>query len=348
MLYRRAIRPLLFARGRDPETIHDDVLRLLAWASRAPSLVNALQTVSGGRLSDPRLARQVFGLSFPTPIGLAAGFDKNGVAAPALAALGFGFIEIGTLTFHAQPGNPRPRLFRLPADAALINRMGFNNQGAEAVAAHLAAASRPAIPLGISLGKSSVTPLDEAPADYLASLDRLYAFGDYFAVNVSSPNTPGLRALQDRERLDALLAALTARRRELADARDEPRRKPILVKVSPDLEEDALAAVVAVCLAHEVDGLIATNTTLAREDLTRPIAEAGGLSGRPLHRRAVRVVRQLHALAGDRLPLIGCGGITTAQDARDFLDAGAALLQLYTSFIYEGPGIARRLALGLV
>ncbi|HEY7985145.1 MAG TPA: quinone-dependent dihydroorotate dehydrogenase [Ktedonobacterales bacterium] len=347
MLYQRAIRPLLFARGRDPERIHDEVLGLLAWVARDATLTGALARATGAARPDPRLAREVFGLRFPTPIGLAAGFDKNGIAAPALAALGFGFIEIGTITRHAQPGNPRPRLLRLPADGALINRMGFNNAGAAAVAERLARLPRPPVPLGISLGKSKITPLEDAPADYLASLDLLHPYADYFAINVSSPNTPGLRALQDGDRLDALLAALVERLRERAAAAGRARPKPMLVKLSPDLADDALAALVEVCLARGVDGLIATNTTLAREGLRAPTAEEGGLSGRPLAVRTLRVVRRLRALAGDRLPIIGCGGLATPADARALLDAGATLLQLYTSFIYEGPGIARRLARAL-
>jgi dihydroorotate dehydrogenase len=348
LLYRRAVRPLLFARARDPEVVHEETLRLLALVSRSPALTRALALAAGAAGADTRLEREVWGLRFSNPIGLAAGFDKNALAIPALAALGFGFVEIGTVTRYGQPGNPRPRLFRLPDDAALINRMGFNNAGATAVAARLARLPRLGVPLGISLGKSKVTPLDAAEDDYLASLEALYPYGDYFAVNVSSPNTPGLRALQERPRLDALLAALTDRLRVLSTGAGRARAKPLLVKVAPDLEDHALADVVDVCLARGVAGLIATNTTLARDGLAQPCAQAGGLSGRPLHQRAVRVVRRLRELAGDRLPIVGCGGIASLDDAQRFLDAGATLLQLYTSLIYEGPGIARRLARGLL
>jgi dihydroorotate dehydrogenase len=353
MLYRRAIRPALFAAARgDPEAIHERVLGMLAYISRHPALTRALamaMTAGGERGAMQAGGRAVFGLRFPNPIGLAAGFDKNAVAVPALAALGFGFIEVGTITRYAQPGNPRPRLFRLPADGALINRMGFNNAGAEAVARHLAALPAVRVPLGVSLGKSKATPLVEAVEDYLASLDALYPHADYFAVNVSSPNTPGLRALQERERLDALLAALVVRLRERATAEGRTTSKPLLVKVAPDLDEGALDDVVAVCLERGASGLIAVNTTTSREGqgLQAPrerLEEAGGLSGRPLLPRAVAVVRRLHARAGDRLPIIGCGGVTTGEDARRMLDAGAALVQLYTAFIYEGPGIAQRLA----
>ncbi len=345
-LYRALVRPVLFRAG-DAEAMHARVLAGLAWLSRHPALTRGLRAACAlGMPGEPGLEREVFGLRFPTPIGLAAGFDKNAIAIPALAALGFGFVEVGTITRLAQPGNPRPRLFRLPAEEALINRMGFNNEGAEAVAARLARLPQAPIPVGISIGKSKVAPLEEAAADYLAALDQLYPYGDYFAVNVSSPNTPELRALQERGRLDTLLAALTARLSERAHAEGRASAKPLLVKVSP------LEAVVEVCLAHGAAGLIAVNTTIARAPLGTDIApalreEPWGLSGRPLRARALEVVRVLHRLAGGRLPIIGCGGIATVDDARRMLDAGAVLLQLYTGFIYEGPLLARHLARGL-
>jgi dihydroorotate dehydrogenase len=353
VIYRRLLRPALFnVAGRDPEAIHERVLGGLARVSASPRMTRPLARVAALTWpGDLGRARAVFGLRFPHPVGLAAGFDKNGRAVPALAALGFGFIEIGTITRHAQPGTPRPRLFRLPSDEALINRMGFNNDGADAIARRLARMPESSVPLGISLGKSKVTPLEDAVADYLASLDRLYPWADYFAVNVSSPNTPGLRALQERDRLDALLAALQTRLRERAEELGE-RVKPLLVKVAPDLDEAALDEVVAVCLARGVSGLIAVNTTISRDGLSADVPaavrdEAGGLSGRPLFPRAVEVVRLLARRSEGRLPIIGCGGIFTVDDAQQMLDVGASLLQLYTSFIYEGPGIARRLARGL-
>jgi dihydroorotate dehydrogenase len=353
VIYRHVLRPALFSvAGGDAEAIHERVLGMLARASASPMLTRALARFAAvawpGDLGQPR---EVFGLRFPHPIGLAAGFDKNARAVPALAALGFSFIEIGTITQHAQPGNPRPRLFRLPSDQALINRMGFNNDGADAIAKRLARQPKSPVPLGISLGKSKVTPLEDAVADYTASLDRLYPWADYFAVNVSSPNTPGLRALQERDRLDALLASLLARLHVRALAEGE-RVKPLLVKVAPDLDEAALAEVVEVCLARGASGLIAVNTTISRDGLSDGASatlrdEPGGLSGRPLHARAVAVVSTLARQTEGRLPIIGSGGIFTVDDAQRMLDAGASLLQLYTSFIYEGPGIARRLARGL-
>jgi dihydroorotate dehydrogenase len=354
MLYRRAIYPALVRLGGgDPETAHERVLAALAFVSRSPALTRALEiAMSLGQPDTTSLAREVFGLRFPHPVGLAAGFDKNGVALHALAALGFGFIEAGTITRVAQPGNPRPRLFRLLQDEALINRMGFNNEGATAITARLKRMRTLPVPLGLSLGKSKVTPLEEAAADYLASLDALYPHGDYFAVNVSSPNTPGLRDLQDSARLDALLEALIQRLRERANLEERATPKPLLVKVAPDLDEAALEHIADICLARDVSSLIAVNTTLDRGGLSAdtPVTlcnQSGGLSGRPLHARAVEVVRFLSQHSGGRLPIIGCGGIFTADDAKRMLDAGASLLQLYTGFIYQGPAIARQIARGL-
>jgi dihydroorotate dehydrogenase len=354
MIYRRVVRPALFRfGGGDPEAVHERTLGGLALVSQSGALTRGLAAAMAAFGAARGPERAVFGLRFPNPVGLAAGFDKNAVAVPALAALGFGFVEVGTVTRLPQPGNPRPRLFRIPSDEALINRMGFNNEGAEAVAARLARQAPAGVPVGISLGKSKVTPLEEAVDDYLGSLELLYPYGDYFAVNVSSPNTPGLRALQERERLDALVAALVGRLRERGAAEGRPAPKPLLVKVAPDLDERGLDEVVEVCLDRGASGLIAVNTTVGREALGPGVPtalrdEAGGLSGRPLQRRALEVVRYLHGQAGDRLPIVGCGGIFTADDARRMLDAGAVLVQLYTGFIYEGPAVARRIARGLM
>ena len=354
MLYRRAIYPALARLGGDPETAHERVLAALTFVSRSPALTRALEiAISLGQPDTTSLAREVFGLRFPHPVGLAAGFDKSGVALHALTALGFGFVEAGTVTRVAQPGNPRPRLFRLLNDEALINRMGFNNEGAEAVAARLKRMRPLSVPLGMSLGKSKATPLEDAAADYLASLDALYPYGDYFAVNVSSPNTPGLRELQDGDRLDALLATLVQRLRERATQKECVAPKPLLVKVAPDLDEAALERIVDICLARGASGLIAVNTTLDRSGLRADTPatlrdQPGGLSGRPLHARAVEVVRFLHKCAGDQLPIVGCGGISTADDAKRMLGAGASLLQLYTGFIYQGPAIAKTLTRGLL
>jgi dihydroorotate dehydrogenase len=352
MFYRQIARPALFSIcGDDPERIHEGVLRGLSLVSKSRTLTHALALWSAlGRSLPGSAARQVFGLQFPSPVGLAAGFDKNACAVPALAALGFGFIEVGTVTPYAQPGNPRPRLFRLPHDEGLINRMGFNNEGAEAMARQLARMNPIKVPIGVSLGKASATPREDAARDYLAALDTLYSYGDYFAVNISSPNTPGLRALQERVQLDSLLQALKTRLVELARHESPPRAtpKPLLVKLAPDLDDKALEEVVEVCLLRGASGLIAVNSTITRDGLSEASqvvgSQAGGLSGRPLLQRALSVVSFLHGRCGDRLPIVGCGGIFRAGDAVRMLDAGAVLVQLYTSFIYEGPLVARRIA----
>ncbi|TDC40177.1 quinone-dependent dihydroorotate dehydrogenase [Micromonospora sp. KC213] len=332
MMFEQTLRPLLFRiGGGDAETAHEWTLRRLAGLSRRPAALAALRA-----RYLVRAPRTVFGVEFPNPVGLAAGMDKNGVALPAWPALGFGFVEVGTVTAHGQPGNPRPRLFRLRDSAAVINRMGFNNAGAQALAGRLAALPRPlGVPLGISLGKSKVTPLDEAVEDYLTSYRALRAHGDYFAVNVSSPNTPGLRSLQDKAHLDALLAALVG-------------EKPVLVKIAPDLTEPAIAELLEVCLARGAAGVIATNTTLSRDGLAPADrdrgAETGGLSGRPLTGRAREVVAFVHRETGGRLPVIGVGGILDPDDAARMFDAGASLVQLYTGFIYRGPTLVRAAA----
>jgi dihydroorotate dehydrogenase len=334
VVYKQVVRKALFRlHGGDAERVHETTLGALA------ALSPLLRFSTGARNE-----RTVFGVRFPNPVGLAAGMDKDGRALPAWAALGFGFVEVGTVTRHPQPGNPRPRLFRLRESEAIINRMGFNNAGAEALAARLDRLGPLKVPLGISLGKSKVTPVEEAVEDYRASLRALYRHGDYFAVNISSPNTPGLRSLQDRTALTELLGELTATATDLAAGKP---RKPILVKIAPDLTESAIAELLEVCAAHGIDGLIATNTTLGRDGLAasdQPLAaEAGGLSGRPLTSRAREVVRFVSTETGGKLPIIGVGGIANADDARRMLDAGATLLQVYTGFIYEGPGLITKI-----
>ncbi|TCO56692.1 dihydroorotate oxidase A [Actinocrispum wychmicini] len=288
----------------------------------------------------------VFGVRFPNPVGLAAGMDKDGTALAAWPALGFGHVEVGTVTALPQPGNPKPRLFRLVDSEAVINRMGFNNAGAEALARRLAG-RKPSVPLGISLGKSKIVPLTEAVDDYRASLRALYPHGDYFAINVSSPNTPGLRGLQDRKALAELVAELTLECAALAE-RDRSQPRPLLVKIAPDLTDEAIGEVLEVCEEHGISGLIATNTTLSRDGIAardlRFADEAGGLSGRPLTKRAREVVEFVHKQTGGRLPVIGVGGILDVDDAARMFDAGASLVQIYTGFIYRGPGLVRRIS----
>lgn len=313
----------------------------LEWVAHHPGALRLIETFC--TVHDPRLETRAFGLNFPSPVGLAAGFDKNALAVPTWAALGFGFVEIGSVTAQAQPGNPKPRLFRLPEDEALINRMGFNNDGATVVAKrleHLRERGFASVPVGVNVGKSKVAPLDEAAEDYLASLQFLWPHGDYFVINVSSPNTPGLRALQERERLTALLSAVT----EFAAERPP---KPLLLKLAPDLSDAELAEIAELAVRFDLSGLVATNTTIAREGLRASVDETGGLSGRPLKKRALEVLTFLQSL-GTGLPIVSVGGVRDANDVWERLEAGACLIQLYTSFVYEGPFLLRRLNRQLV
>ena len=330
-VFESTVRPVLFRLGGgDPERAHEFTLRRLA--GLGPAARAALR-----RVYAVRRPVEAFGVTFPNPVGLAAGMDKDGVALRAWPALGFGFVEVGTVTARAQPGNAPPRLFRLRDSAAIINRMGFNNAGAAALAARLEALGPLDVPLGVSLGKSKATPLEEAVDDYLMSYELLRPYADYIAVNVSSPNTPGLRTLQDKAHLSALLGALVG-------------KTPVLVKIAPDLTEPAIAEVLDVCLAYDAAGIIASNTTLRRDGLAaadQPLAaEAGGLSGRPLAERARKVVHFVSQETGGRLPIIGVGGILDTDDAARLFDAGASLVQLYTGFVYKGPALVRAVARG--
>ena len=338
--YRRVVRPVLFRMAKgDPEAVHHRTMSGLRTVSRSSLARRALR----GVLARHPSPRTVFGVDFPSVVGLAAGMDKDGIALKAWPALGFGHVEVGTVTAHAQPGNPKPRLFRLPASEAIVNRMGFNNAGATALAGRLALTGRIGVPLGISLGKSKITPVNDAVGDYLTSLRAVYSYADYIAVNVSSPNTPGLRSLQDRAPLDELLAALTAEAGSLAwSAQSDGRQRrpvPVLVKIAPDLTDQAIGDLLEVCVDRGIAGLIATNTTLSRPGIApaerAKADEAGGLSGRPLHARSVEVVRFVASRCD--LPVIGVGGISSADDGLRMLDAGASLLQLYTGFIFGGP-----------
>jgi dihydroorotate dehydrogenase len=332
--YETLVRPLLFS--LDPETAHRFTIGLLRQVSNFDL---ALRTLGSFRpRSNPKT---LFGLNFPNPIGLAAGLDKNGVTIPAWAAIGFGFIEIGTVTAKAQSGNPKPRIFRLPKQQALINRLGFNNDGADAIAERLRRLRRsgrwPAVPVGINIGKSRATPLEQATDDYLYSFRLLRDFADYIALNISSPNTPGLRELQEPQRLSELLHAIG---REPGAA-----PKPLLVKISPDLSPAELEAVLAVCEENAVAGLIATNTTLDHSSIPPAFDEEGGLSGAPLRQKSTTLVREI--VGKSAIPVIASGGIFDAESAQEKFQAGAQLIQLYTGFVYRGPRLIREIMTAL-
>ena len=292
-----------------------------------------------------------FGLSFANPLGLAAGFDKDGIVLDGLCALGFGFIEAGTVTLHPQPGNPRPRLFRLPLDGALINRAGFNNKGAAALVQRLKK-NRPACVIGVSIGKSKITPFERATEDYIGSLELVYEIADYVAINVSSPNTEKLRQLQEAEQLQHLLSALQQRSRELQKQHNRTSSLPMLVKISPDLSLESLERIVEIIQQLKIDGLIATNTTISRANLRTNSTEinsigSGGLSGVPLRNRSTSIIAHLYRMTRGQVPIVGVGGIFNATDAWQKICAGASLLQLYTGLIYKGPGIAKEINKGL-
>src|ERR1700722_11809309 len=344
--YQKLLGPVLFR--MDPERAHELAVNSLALLGRIPPACRMLEALF--RIS-PAAFRPIeaFGVRFPNAIGLAAGFDKDARAWPAAAALGFGHVEIGTVTALAQPGNPRPRMFRYRAEQAVINRLGFNNQGSEAVAARLSRQAPPGrgrSPVGFNVGKSRAAEIDRASEDYLASFARLADHADYIVLNVSSPNTPGLRLLQDESRLRELLTAVTHANLERASARGKP-RVPILLKISPDLAFPQVDAVLGVICDHGLDGLIATNTTLARPGAFAGIAEEGGLSGAPLRRRSTEIINYVSRETGGRLPIIGGGGVTGVRGAAEKLDAGATLVQVYTGMIFRGPFFAAKLARGV-
>ena len=376
-IYQTGIRPLLFSGLKaDPEWLHQQTIKVFSWLSQNRDhdpphwLYQQIQNVYC--FEHPCLKQKLWDLEVRNPVGLAAGFDKDGLAAGIWSGFGFGFAELGTVTLQPQPGNPRPRLFRLPLDGAALNRMGFNNQGAAAMAVRLEAmgakqavatrvrgqgnegysslliADRPNIPLGINLGKSKLTPLESAAADYLGSFRLLKDWGDYFVVNVSSPNTPGLRSLQATEQLEPILQVLQ---------QENDQRKPILIKIAPDLEWEAIADILKLAQAHQLAGIIATNTTIRRDGLKtqiisktgKPVTEeAGGISGAPLRQRSTEVIRFVHQQTQGKLPIIGVGGVFTAEDAWEKITAGASLVQVYTGWIYEGPAMVRRILEGLV
>lgn len=342
-MYRRFLRPIFFR--FDPEAVHHFTflsLRLLLAIPGASWVLGKML-----RFEAAELRRELFGLSFPNPVGLAAGFDKDALLAHRWRALGFGFVEVGTVTPRPQPGSPKPRLFRLPADQAIINRMGFNNQGVDAMVRRLRRADRRGIVIGANIGKNKTTPNEQAVDDYLHCFRALFPYVDYFVVNVSSPNTPGLRSLQEREPLTRLLQTLQNENQQQAQP------KPLLLKIAPDLTTEQLDDIIAVTRDTQLSGLIATNTTISRENLHTPAAEveaigAGGLSGLPLTHQAWEVLHYLRLHLGPDFPIIGVGGIMETLDARMRLEGGADLVQIYTGFVYQGPMFVRRMLKALL
>ncbi|MGF1483553.1 MAG: quinone-dependent dihydroorotate dehydrogenase [Opitutales bacterium] len=345
LFYEKLLRPILFR--MEPERAHERALgglKLLKRLGPLTRLQEQANLIQGDR------PIECFGLQFPNVVGLAAGWDKNGEIWPVASALGFGHVEIGTVTHQAQPGNPRPRLFRYARDEALINRMGFNNNGAETLAKTLSrqpAKGRRRIPLGINIGKSKAVSLEQAAEDYCASFTLLADHADYVTINVSSPNTPNLRRLQAPGQLDNLLGAIGKARSEHASKQGTP-PVPMLVKVSPDESYRQINAIIEAVQKHALSGIIATNTTLARPGRFSEVEEAGGLSGQPLHLRAVQVVNYIYKHTEGTLPIIGSGGITNLEAAGRFIDAGASLVQVYTGMIYRGPFFAREVARSLI
>jgi dihydroorotate dehydrogenase len=350
--YKNILRPILFT--QDSEAIHDRTLRGLSWASHHASLRELAHTL----FAPTALPVQTLGLNFPNPVGLAAGMDKQAAALPMWPSLGFGFSELGGVTRHPQPGNPSPRMFRAIAEEALINRMGFNNPGAETFARQLQSWRDqnlwPAHPVAINLGKSKITPLDKAPEDYAESFRQLRHLADFFVVNVSSPNTPNLRELQDKNALQDILTALHEINQSSDKGdQDAPSLKPILVKVAPDLSFEALDDVLELAQGTQLDGIVAGNTTITRPATKDPISarvfeETGGLSGRPLQQRSNEIVRHLYQQTKGSMPIIGVGGIFNAQDAWEKITSGATLVQIYTDLVYQGPGIVGDIVQGLL
>ncbi|OXM84107.1 quinone-dependent dihydroorotate dehydrogenase [Paenibacillus rigui] len=344
MLYKNIAKPVLFR--MDPEKAHHltiDGLHTVANLPGGRALLRGMYSVP----AYAELETSLCGLRFANPVGLAAGLDKNAKAVPGFSSIGFGFMEVGTVTPKPQAGNELPRLFRLPEDAALINRMGFNNVGIETMAEHLRQAGKRTIPVAVNIGKNKVTPNEQAEEDYRACIRGLYGYGDFFVVNISSPNTPDLRNLQHGDDLSRLLAAVQDEMK-LQHQKHGGQAKPVLVKIAPDLEGDEITYMVRTIVDSGVSGIIASNTTISRAGLTnKHKGETGGLSGRPLTEKSTQLIHTIYSATEGKLPIIGSGGIFSAQDAYDKIRAGASLVEVYTALIYEGPGLIRRLNEGL-
>ena len=336
-MYKKLIRPILFL--FNPEKIHNFTFLCFKIATAIPGL--SYLTKKMFQFNHPNLERVLFGIKFPNPVGLAAGLDKDAVAFDMLGYMGFGFVEIGTVTPVGQPGNPKPRAFRLKKDQALINRMGFNNNGVEEAVKNLKR-KKSKIVIGGNIGKNKMTPNENAIDDYSIAFKALYPYVDYFAVNISSPNTPNLRELQEKEPLKKLLNTLKSINSAM------PKQKPILLKIAPDLSNEQIDDIIEIVLETGTDGIIATNTTISRENLSYPKSEiekigAGGLSGKPLTKRSTEIIRYIVQKTNSKIPVIGVGGIMNAEDALEKIEAGASLIQLYTGFIYEGPRLIKKI-----
>ena len=343
LMYKTILKPLLF--NVDPERAHHLTVSLFRTALKVPFAASIFNGLYG--FQSPKLERKVFGLKFKNPVGLAAGFDKDGKYHKEMSKLGFGFIEIGTVTPLPQGGNPQPRLFRLKQDEALINRMGFNNDGVDAMVERLKSHRPKDVVLGGNIGKNKVTPNEKAIDDYVICFNKLHDYVDYFVVNVSSPNTPGLRDLQDKEPLTKILSKLMSLNMEKAN------RKPILLKIAPDLTDSQLDDIIDIVADTKIDGVVATNTTIDRSGLTTPTSAVeqignGGLSGRPLQKRATEVIKYLHVKSNGAFPIIGVGGIDSAKAAQEKIEAGASLVQIYSGMVYQGPTLVSKINKGLL
>ncbi|WP_209851258.1 quinone-dependent dihydroorotate dehydrogenase [Paenibacillus sediminis] len=344
MLYRNLAKPIFFK--MDPEKAHHLVINGLHQAGKVPGGLSLLRSIYGVE-ETPELATDLFGIHFPSPIGLAAGLDKNGEAVEGFSSIGFGFMEVGTVTPKGQPGNEQPRLFRLPPDEALVNRMGFNNEGAEAMASRLSKLQSRRIPLGINIGKNKVTPNEQADQDYRRCISVLYPYADFFVVNISSPNTPDLRSLQHGSELALLLGSVTEEMNRQAGIHGSS--KAVLVKIAPDVTDEQLEYMVDTIKVSGASGIIATNTTISREGLSHSNAkETGGLSGRPLLKRSTEIIGRIYRQTSGKLPIIGSGGVFDSEDAYAKIRAGASLVEIYTALIYEGPEVNRKLHAGLM
>ncbi|MDP5274559.1 quinone-dependent dihydroorotate dehydrogenase [Chengkuizengella axinellae] len=345
MLYQKIVKPVFFK--MDPEKAHHVTMDGMRMANKIPGALSILNALYGVPEKE-ELSQRLWNIKFSNPVGLAAGLDKNAIAVQGFSSIGFGFMEVGTVTPKAQPGNEQPRLFRLPQDEALINRMGFNNEGADSMAHHLQKVYTKKVPIAVNIGKNKITPNEDAVRDYQACIKRLYTYGDFFVVNISSPNTPNLRELQHGDELNQLLQAVMDEMKAQHEKYGKD-SKPVLVKIAPDLSDQELEMTIKSIVNHHISGVIATNTTVSREGLSHPHAkETGGLSGKNLLHPSTEIIRKIYKISEGKIPIIGSGGIFTAEDAYEKIRAGASLVEIYTSLIYKGPSVVREINAGLL